>query len=1258
MFHLFLLMLFSSLVARAQSVRPGMGSIPYDGGVTFRVWAPFASSVAVRGEFNSWGETPLISEGNGHWSVDIAGASAGQQYKYFLNGDTWRRDPRGRMISWADDNSIIYDVDAFDWGEVSDPMPWRNDLVIYQMHVGTFEGGSVPRSLDDAVTRLDHLENLGISAIKLMPVNEFPGMLSWGYNPIDLFAIERDYGGADALKRFVKACHERDIAVIMDVVHNHYGPTDLDIWRFDGWYENNLGGIYFYNDDRAHTPWGSTRPDFGRSEVRDFIRDQIMMFVEEYRIGGFRWDSVYNIINTDLGANPQGRDMLEVINWELSQSYPHVIRGAEDHAFDYDVHFENQWDVGYRWDLHAQVTTADDGNRNMNTVAGILQNWAGHHRVVFSEAHDYIALNHDRSRLPTEIDSGDPYSIWARKRALLAAGIVMTTPGIPMIFQGQEMHETFAFHDDTPLRWNHTNTYAGIVRAYTDLIHARRNLRGGLQGLKGTGINVHHIDNNNKVIAYIRWDAGGQTDDVVVVANFANTRWTNENYEIVFPSAGTWYSHFNSDSSVYQSDFDNIGFLEVEAAGDPVRASVNMGRYSLQIFSKEEPGEAPPPPEPSYVTFDPPEPSGCVPVTITYYAGDDVLHSADPVYIHIGRNGWQDVIEPNPAMTSLGDGGWEYTYDVPSDTYEINMAFNDGAGTWDNNNGQDWHLDIADCGEPPSDPSVTFEPAEPSGCDPVNIVFDPGNGILQGASPVYIFIGRNGWQDIIDPNPEMSSLGDGRWEYEYDTPYDTHEINVAFHDGEGNWENNDGQDWSVSVENCGPGPATAIVFITPEQAKGVGELSDLITVELRDTYGNTATSDGDTAIDLVSNYSGTFMDASGSDVITQVSIADGQAQASFRYTSTTAGEHLLTAGHAQLIDGTQKLTVNEQAVFIYNETGTFTVPEGVTNITIEAWGGGGGPRNDGTQRRGAGGGGAYARAVLVVTPEQTYDVVVGQGGSIFHEGETGNPGGDSYFGDGSQLLARGGRGGTDNGGAGGSAAESVGDVRFSGGTGGDRGQFTGGAGGGSAFADADGQDGENGGPRNSTAQGGAGTGYGGDGGANTYAGQPGQAPGGGGGARGTNGGNGGQGADGRVTITYDIPLNDPWTMDSNSDGIPDGWYLKYGLDPHDPHIADEDSDGDGFTNRQEYIAGTDPTDPESYFPPFEVISVGENEWEIRIPSTVLDRLYTIYQRTNLLEGSWTPLKDNMPGTDGGSVSLITTNYVDLIYIRAGVRLAD
>ncbi|HMP90904.1 MAG TPA: hypothetical protein PJ991_11940, partial [Kiritimatiellia bacterium] len=208
-------------------------------------------------------------------------------------------------------------------------------------------------------------------------------------------------------------------------------------------------------------------------------------------------------------------------------------------------------------------------------------------------------------------------------------------------------------------------------------------------------------------------------------------------------------------------------------------------------------------------------------------------------------------------------------------------------------------------------------------------------------------------------------------------------------------------------------------------------------------------------------------------------------------------------------------------------TNNFTVPVGVTQITVRAWGAGGAPRNDGTTRRGGGGGGAFAQSTLAVVPGSNYTIVVGAGGIASTSGDPGNPGGFSLFHSGvsTQVLARGGSGGSNTGGAGGSAGTSIGQITFSGGNGGDRSGSTsggGGGGGGSATPTGPGSNGGNGSGASGGA-GGAGQGDGGAGGNNTQPGEPGSAPGGGGGARGSDGGNGGNGAAGLVQIIYSLP---------------------------------------------------------------------------------------------------------------------------------------
>ena len=264
----------------AASLRPGIGATRYPGGVTFRTWAPFAVAVRVVGTDNSWtGGTALSSEGGGYWSVDVAGAAAGDQYAFVLttgsHDEIRRADARARWVVSSIGNAIVYAGDAYDWGDGSFSTPAWPTAVIYEMHVGTFtSNGGAPGTLRTAITKLDYLRDLGVNVIEILPVGEFGGFRSKGYNTMLPFAVESDYGGPDALKDFVREAHARGIAVVADVIYNHFGAADLErsLWRYDGWSQDGGGGIYFYNDWRESTPWQSPRPESRPPELRrDFV---------------------------------------------------------------------------------------------------------------------------------------------------------------------------------------------------------------------------------------------------------------------------------------------------------------------------------------------------------------------------------------------------------------------------------------------------------------------------------------------------------------------------------------------------------------------------------------------------------------------------------------------------------------------------------------------------------------------------------------------------------------------------------------------------------------------------------------------------------------------------------------------------------------------------------------------------------------------------------------------------------------------------
>jgi len=605
-----------------------MGALPAENGnpgVTFRVWAPYAERVFVIGSFNNWSpwQTPLAREATsaaerGYWSADVSEARVGDRYRFVIHngGKTLARtDPYARAVAGAHHDGVIVN----DLPEADRPAtpaayvtPAADELVIYELHVGTFAAnGKGGGTFDDVIGKLPYLQKLGVNAIELMPVTSFPGERSWGYNPAHIFAVANSYGGRKGLKKLVDAAHARGIAVILDVVYNHFGPDGLSLWRFDGWHENGSGGIYFYNDWRNATPWGHTRPDYGRPEVRRFIRDNVFMWLDEFDVDGLRWDATSYIRNAhghdgDPGADiAEGWQLLQEINREMATRYPHRPRIAEDmqeNAWlvkgesEGGANFDAQWDASFVHAVRDALISAHDEVRDMEAVAAAIGGEASAgawKRVIFTESHDEVA--NGKARIPEEIAPGNTGDPFARKRAMLGASLVFTAPGIPMIFQGQEFLATGWFDDRVQLPWEAAEENSGTVTFFRDLIRLRRNLDGISSGLRGNHVNVYHVDNEAKLIAFHRWQKGGPGDDVVVVANFANQ--TVRDHRLRFPGDGVWHIRLDSHWCDYGAGDGKNAPPEVVATpvaekavagGYLFEGDVTLAPYSILMLSQPE----------------------------------------------------------------------------------------------------------------------------------------------------------------------------------------------------------------------------------------------------------------------------------------------------------------------------------------------------------------------------------------------------------------------------------------------------------------------------------------------------------------------------------------------------------------------------------------------------------------------------------------------------------------------------------------------
>ena len=587
----------------AHQVKKQLGAIVRRGGVSFRVWAPFASRVDIVGTLTTE-PIAMTPENGGYWSADVKHAQPGHTYQYKITTpdgrDLYRNDPRARQLTATENGQSVIVANDFDWGDdLFLPIP-RERQVIYELHIGTFArpDASTAGTFDSAIERLDYLQDLGVNMIELMPVTNMAYSQGWGYNPRDLFSIENALGGRHGLMKFVRACHDRGIGIIIDVVYNHLFSDTL--WQFDGWSSDaNTGGIYFYNDWRANTPFGA-RPDYGRPEVRQFILDNVVMWFNEFRVDGLRIDSTIYMRNTEGRDNDPAHDIGDA--WRLMTDIaaighrvrPGSIMIAEDCSSndyitklssDSGCGFDTQWGIPFPHVIRDALGLSYGVAARLDTLIEQL-----HHRynndvfqkVIFADSHDTAANGSVRLNEAADPNGGDNLS--AQQRLLTASAVALTAPGIPMLLQGQEFLQDGAFNDWQALEWDKTERYAGIVTAHRDLISLRLNEYGTTSGLLGQNIAVFHRNDQDKVLGYHRWAGGGPGDDTLVLINFGGGNF--DEYNIHLPLPGTWYIRFNSTWSGYSQEFGDF-IVEAITTDETGMATIALPPHVVLIMSQD-----------------------------------------------------------------------------------------------------------------------------------------------------------------------------------------------------------------------------------------------------------------------------------------------------------------------------------------------------------------------------------------------------------------------------------------------------------------------------------------------------------------------------------------------------------------------------------------------------------------------------------------------------------------------------------------------
>ncbi|HLJ78565.1 MAG TPA: malto-oligosyltrehalose trehalohydrolase [Acidobacteriaceae bacterium] len=415
----------------------------------FRVWAPKAQRVRVEVNGDKFSMQP--TEG-GWWQADVEEAGPGSDYAYFLNDEELALpDPRSEwQPQGVHGRSRIPDHKAFAWTDAGWQAPPLSSGIVYELHVGTF---TAEGTLDAAQKKLDALRDLSITHVELMPVNSFPGRQGWGYDGVDLFAPHEPYGGPDALKGFVNGCHEKGLAVLLDVVYNHLGPSG-----------NYLGKFGPYFTASHHTPWGDAvnLEEAGSHEVRRFFCDNALFWLREYHFDGLRLDAVHAYVDrsaihfmeqitAEVHALQAETGRRYVVIAESDLNDPRLVTAPEAGGYDMDA----QWSD----DFHHALVTALSGDRSgyytdfgeLGQIAKALRDvyvydgrYSPHRDRVhgkpvrglpgwrflgFAQNHDQVGNRAKGERLSHIVSFG---------RAKIAAAMVMTAPFVPMIFQGEE----------------------------------------------------------------------------------------------------------------------------------------------------------------------------------------------------------------------------------------------------------------------------------------------------------------------------------------------------------------------------------------------------------------------------------------------------------------------------------------------------------------------------------------------------------------------------------------------------------------------------------------------------------------------------------------------------------------------------------------------------------------------------------------------------------------------------------------------------
>lgn len=634
------------------------------GGATFRTWAPWARDVYLATEaavtagwttFAPDAASRLRPLGDGTWAGFVAEIKDGDPYLFWIRGpgggtEGFKRDPYARELALTPafplGPCLVRDPARYPWRAQEWRTPAFKDLVIYQLHVGVFwamdaQGHDRRQKYGrflDVAGKIPYLRDLGVNAVQLLPVQEYSGDFSLGYNGLDYFSPEMTYQvedqaelerylvtvnglldaaqrprlsladlqpGPNQLKCLIDLFHLNGLAVIFDLVYNHAGggfdPRSIAFYdqqaESGAPWQDDKGSLFFGNGEHA----GGLIFNYECNGVREFLLDNARFFLDEYRIDGIRYDQVSVAFDAPHGDRfcrdlagtihhhrPSAIQIAEYWNWDRARAVTSPPDG---------LGFDAALSDGLRNSLRARLSEAAGGRDahvrldalrdELHLPQGFPAAWRA---VQCLEDHDIVRWDHSNNiprapRVPMLAHPWNPRTPYARSRSRVVTTLLLTSPGIPMLFMGQEFLEDKPWHDDV-VNWSQFLIWWDGIdgqdmhmrdfhRCVTDLVHLRRSC----PALRGEGVRVPQVHEVDRVIVMHRW-VEGEGQDVVVVASFNET--TLDAYPVEFPWPGAWREVFNSD---FYDNFPNPAvagnYGQVVAEGPAGRTYLYSARLKI-----------------------------------------------------------------------------------------------------------------------------------------------------------------------------------------------------------------------------------------------------------------------------------------------------------------------------------------------------------------------------------------------------------------------------------------------------------------------------------------------------------------------------------------------------------------------------------------------------------------------------------------------------------------------------------------------------